>query len=1198
MNAIPPDAIAARTKNGEFSFFPPGMAHTPGEGRDPRIPLKTDSLSSEFPTDRQIGLFSFLVSLAIFLASMSWTAFPGPPTWALLSHLDPNSTPTSLDPIWGWLLKGIAHLPLGSVAGGAGFLSALCGAACISLLSRLMMRVGYLIRNEPGRYSIVREANARRLSGIVAGLYLACSIPFWVASTRSLPDTFHLLLLLMFAWFVSQYQHWGRRRHLFWAGLFFGIGISEFPTFLVFLPLAVFHVVREMFRWRSLGAWRSHFALWGGLALGLLFDVLNAYLLFKQNALAGSFIQPWVAVKQVLSDQILQVTQIRFSPGFLAIIAVSVIPWLTIFAMSTRSPWFYEWGQVSVRLIFIGGLLAILYDASFAPWHLLGMGYLMVTPYLMLAICMGYIVGEFWILGETQALLDTALVKRTIRRASSLFALLLPLAVLGGGAFNWRTVDGRHGRIVDMAVSETLGRLNGRDILFSTGLLDDSLCLAVLEKKLPVCIISAPRTSSILYLQKLAKAFDDDSLKQQLDKGDFSAFLENLLMSDEGPGRVGLIEMPDLFREFGYLAPDGFLYRLETAPDQIDLPALAESQKPFWAWMEQMARRPLPEKNILRPYQDLLRLMASKVANNLAIAQIERGDESGALETLRAARRISSTNLSVLLNLLELGRTRELPEAAELEKDWAARQDELEGERWVLAIRYGYVWNAREWVKRGFVWALSGVPAAEEAARRKPAVSDEDEASNDNRVQVLDQAYLLWGTAFQDETYYRGMLMKDGRDTAALMSMCRLSLRRNDPEAAEAYIAEALAMGLDKEQTLFARAMLTFIRGDKETAVKDLISLSRLTPGDMRVWMALLLLSDENDPVNSEAMKMLKGQGGTPIGAHLAMASIHMSRQQFAAAQSELEQAVQMEPRNTQAWEMMVMLAQARGNKPLLDTGLRALLDRNPDHFLQYQNAGVEYYRKGQLAEAEAMFRKGVQRQRDATLLNNLAHVIMEQDGNLQDALKLACEALLRQPGQPQMLSTRGAIYVKMGRFEDALRDLQESLRKQGRNNNLLILLAQTYEGLGDRTRALTVAKALATQPDKLDDKQKKQVKELLLRLADRPAPAAPGGDDLQKALKQVDEALRQTPGRGDLLGARGEIYVKMGRFEEARRDLQESLKLQGRNNNWLILLARAYEGSGDRTRALAVAKALAAQPDRLDDPQKKQVKELLLRLR
>ena len=43
------------------------------------------------------------------------------------------------------------------------------------------------------------------------------------------------------------------------------------------------------------------------------------------------------------------------------------------------------------------------------------------------------------------------------------------------------------------------------------------------------------------------------------------------------------------------------------------------------------------------------------------------------------------------------------------------------------------------------------------------------------------------------------------------------------------------------------------------------------------------------------------------------------------------------------------------------------------------------------------------------------------------------------------MLSTRGAVYVKLGRFEEARQNLLESLRKQGRNNTLLILLAQTY---------------------------------------------------------------------------------------------------------------------------------------------------------
>ena len=1199
MNAIPAKDHRAIKGSAGFSFFPAGMKHTPGEGRDPRVPLDDDPLSSQLPTACQIALILFLASLALFLASLSWTAFPGLPTWSLLAHLDPNAPPMPLDFIWGFLLKGFARLPVGSVAAWSGLFSALCGAACVGLLARLMMRVGYLIRNEPGQKSFIREAQARRLSGIAAGSYLACNIPFWVASTRSLPETFHLLLLLVFAWFVSQYQHWGKGRHLFLAGFFFGLGASEFPTFLVFLPLAAFVVVRELIRWRALRIGRMHAALWGGLVLGLLFYPLDAYVFFKQSALAGMYVAPWAALKQMLGAQIQLITQIRYSPGFLAIIAVSVVPWLTLFTMSSRSPWFYEWGQIGVRLIFAGGLIAILYDASFAPWNLLGMGYLMVTPYLMLAICMGYVVGEFWILGESQRMMDTALVKWTFRHAASLFALLLVASIWAGGVFNWRTVDGRYGRIVDLAVSEILGRLEGRDILFSAGLLDDSIGLSVLEKKIPVQVISAPRTPSILYLQRLAKGFDEESGSRQLSQGDFSAFLDNLLMSDTGPSRIGIIDMPDAFREFGYLEPDGFLYRLETSPDQIDVPALAQSQKAFLAWMEQTVLHPVPEKNLLSLYRDFLRLLASKVANNLAILQIERGEAAEAMETLRSAHRIYPENWSVLMNLVEVSRTCELPEAAEWEKAWTDRQDELGGDRWGLVVRFGYVWNARAWVRRGHVWALSGVPAVEEAARRKPAISEEDEASNDNREQVLDQAYLLWGEAFRDDSFYRGRLMKDGRDTAALMALCRLSLRRNDPEAAEAYLAEALAMGLAEENIAFDRAMLAYVRGDKVAAVDSLAALSRLTPGDLRVWMALLLLADENDPASAEALKTLKGQSSATVGVHLTLAFVHLARQQWAAAQSELDQAVQLDPRNTQAWEMMVILAQMRGNKPLLDAGLRALLERNPDHFLQYQNAGVEQYQKGNLAEAEAAFRKGLQRQRDATLLNNLAHVITEQDGNLQDALKLIDEALLRQPGQAQMLSTRGAVFVKLGRFEDARRDLQESLRKQGRNNNLLLLLAQTYEGLGDRTRAMTLINALAAQPDKLDDKQRKQMGEIRLRLEPPPASvAAAPPRDWAKALERVDAALRNTPGNAELLAARGEICVQLGRFDDAQRDLQAALKMQGRNVRWLILLAQACEGSGDRARALKIAKALAAQPDQLDDKQKSLVRELLLRLR
>ena len=152
MKPPPPDIGPSQAKREPFDFFPPGMKHTPGEGRDPRVPLEMDSVSLNFPTANQIAAVLFLVSLALFLASMSWTAYPGPPTLALLAHLDPRGAPTTLDPLWGWMLRGCARLPFGTVAGWAGLFSALCGAAGVALLAKLMMRVGYLIRNEPGRY--------------------------------------------------------------------------------------------------------------------------------------------------------------------------------------------------------------------------------------------------------------------------------------------------------------------------------------------------------------------------------------------------------------------------------------------------------------------------------------------------------------------------------------------------------------------------------------------------------------------------------------------------------------------------------------------------------------------------------------------------------------------------------------------------------------------------------------------------------------------------------------------------------------------------------------------------------------------------------------------------------------------------------------------------------------------------------------
>jgi predicted Zn-dependent protease len=256
--------------------------------------------------------------------------------------------------------------------------------------------------------------------------------------------------------------------------------------------------------------------------------------------------------------------------------------------------------------------------------------------------------------------------------------------------------------------------------------------------------------------------------------------------------------------------------------------------------------------------------------------------------------------------------------------------------------------------------------------------------------------------------------------------------------------------------------------------------LSRETPGDARVWMAIALFGEAGDPAVADALRTVRGMSDPGIGQRLSLAVLFLARQEYHLAREQLEAAVQEDPANLPSWELLARLAQEQGDAALLDTSVRALLTRNPDHFLQYMNRGIAFYQKGQRAEAEQAFREGIRRKRDPILLNNLATLIQERGGDLEEALRLINEAVRQQPRHGGLRRTRAEIYLAMGRPEAARLDLQDSLKKQGRNDATLLLLGQAYAGVGDRDRALKVAVALARHPDKLSPAQRRRVAALI----------------------------------------------------------------------------------------------------------------------
>lgn len=1040
-------------------------------------------MGHQFPRPWHIAALLFIVALVVNLASMSWTAFPGLPTQSLLQHLKLEPSPAVLDLFWGWGVRGADRMPGLSTTAWMGLVSAVCGALSVALLSWLMVRVGYVIRNEPGSASFLREAQARRLSGLVSGLYLLCTIPFWVASTRSLPGTFHVLWLLTTACVFSQYQLWGRRTYLFYLGFLYGAGMTESTTFLVFLPLAVFLVAREMFRWQAVTDWRRQVAIWGGFLLGLSLYGFHAVVLFQHGLPAGAFASPWAALLQIWQNQVALVLQVRHSAGFFVVMFFCLGPWVTIFLMSRRSPWFYEWGQITVRLIFIGGLLAVLYNASFSPWNLIGMSYLLLTPYVLMAVGMGYMAGEFWILGERHHLLDFRRRKRVVRRLTSSFALgVLPLAILGGGVRNWAEADGRHGAAIQRAAEDVLDRLERPTVLLAAGVLDDALRIVIRERWSPVVLISLPRTGSPVYLQQLATRFPNESLAEPLTRGQFDLFLENLLMEEGGLANTATVDLPDHFREYGYLLPDGFVYRIELDPPQADeWDDYLEAQRPFWAQMQHVADTLPPKQNPAYPYLQYVCLMASRVANNFGVMLMAADQADPAREAFRAAYRLFPKNISVLLNLLATTPPTDAAALADLEQGIAAFVADMNGEQWSLATQFGHVWQPRQWLERSWVWALSGTPAVEPGSRYATPGPMLDDS---NQVQVFDKAYLQWKNDPPDENILRNTLVYDPRHTEALVVLARLALRRRDFNVADAYFEEAMRLGHPEESLLFDRAMEGFMRGELEETAVRLDNLSHFTFGDVRVWCALALITEPNDPRNERALRTLRKHPGINARTHEVLGSLYMARGQWALALAELEKAVSLGGANAHAWELLLTVASEMQNPRLVQTAQRALMAQGGARYLQFQEAGLAHYAKGDLAEAEKAFRDGLQHQRHPTLLNNLAHIIQERGGNLQEALEMVNEAIRRQPGTPSILNTRAQILMALDRLDEAGQDVVKALKREGQNMDPLLSLALRYRQQADRANVEKLVAMADRFADRLDVLQGERLKALKASLA------------------------------------------------------------------------------------------------------------------
>ncbi|RMG56256.1 MAG: tetratricopeptide repeat protein [Acidobacteria bacterium] len=151
--------------------------------------------------------------------------------------------------------------------------------------------------------------------------------------------------------------------------------------------------------------------------------------------------------------------------------------------------------------------------------------------------------------------------------------------------------------------------------------------------------------------------------------------------------------------------------------------------------------------------------------------------------------------------------------------------------------------------------------------------------------------------------------------------------------------------------------------------------------------------------------------------------------------------------------------------------------------------------------------------------------------GRVDEAVAVLDGLLTNSIEDIEVLSTKAMVLMDAGRYEEAKQALEEGLRRDPRNNGLLIQLSIVQEKLEQPEKAEATLRAILER----DPDNPVALNNLGYYLAER-------GERLEEALELTQRAVNIVPTEGSFLDSLGWVYFQMGQLDEAERYLERAL--------------------------------------------------------
>lgn len=1030
----------------------------------------------------------FVFGLMLYGLTLSRFAFPGSSTILIAGHLDINPFMPLTDALWGWIVRLLARLPIGGdPVLRLNIFSALCGAGVAVLLYNVMTRLPTSFAPAPVITRVHVVSPVRVVGAFFASLYLLVSLPFWIVSTRAMPESWNVLTLLASVYCLLRFR---TSRRLLWAWmgcLIFGLGLTGYATMI---PVAPFYALLLIVYLVQNGLLRARNVLLLALAFvaGLLPYLLQAFRFMESPAYVWrTFKGLGDVLFYMLRDEYHSLRSGLPQTGWLIVLLVSLLPWLVVIVFRLGherkiAPTSRKGGYVLNSVLTVIGVLVAL-NIAIDPWRHSGPQNPLVTPYLLISMWFGGLA-SFWFLELIHH--EGGKQRRPAWQKPLGYGILalMGLTLIVAGVKNLPIADGRSSKLTQQFVDETLDSLRGCEWLISAGALDDNLAISAHERGQKLHILNLAAGNSSAYLQYVASFFDDPRLRGIAQVGLVPLLNEWFKIQPAASEKVAIQSMADLW----YAADRQPMPQRVVSIAKKDKPAdpseLLKQHQATWQALQEN-RKPVVTGNAARSYDQWIFSHTARVANDLGVYLEENGRGDLAATAYLEARQLDTNNLSAAMNLYTLYKHDKNPEADKVEKEIkeALSNPSVRRMQWALAYYYGFIRSPEAYASRGWAWALSGKPNL----GMKEMNQAMEMSGGHSSVQLAMSGILLSeNKTAEAERTYLDIIQKNPTNQAALFGLVHVAILKSQFDVARGYLHRLRELGAPNVAVQMQEALIASMSGDSAGSIKIFRNITKDHPENWVAWTALALeASEANDSKTLElALEKIKQARNLAPSIHISLAQLTLKQNDRAGARQHFEEALRMDPVNVPALENLARLDVQERRREEAEKHVRRLLTLNPRNQIANYILGSLQVFNGQYALAEASYRVAMNAQTTATpdVLNDLAWVLAQQ-GKYKEALTYALTATKEQEHNGSVWDTLGYIQLKLGDLTNAEKSLQKAIALLPQYPGVMLRMAEVYEAKGMVKEALQLANQMMARASELDHDTLDELNALMKRL-------------------------------------------------------------------------------------------------------------------